>query len=83
MPRKPSVVITPAEKKEMLKAAKLELKEAKAVLAEIGKRGKAVEKERKALLKLQVAEDKQFAKETSAAEKLVVQIENKITSLVE
>lgn len=62
MARKPSVVLTPAEKKELVKSLKSEVKEAAAAV-------KALAAEQKLVAKARKAEDTEFNKRLAAAEK--------------
>ena len=81
MARKPSAVLTAAEKKELVKAAKVELREAKAAATELGKRVKEVTKARKEVVKQWAAEDKTFDKEAVAAAKNIAAREAKVAGL--
>ena len=81
MARKPSAVLTAAEKKELVKAAKVELREAKAAATELGKRVKEVTKARKEVVKQWAAEDKTFDKEAVAAAKNIAALEEKVAGL--
>ena len=81
MARKPSAVLTAAEKKELVKAAKVELKAAKAAATELSKRVKEVAKARKEVVKQWAAEDKAFDKEALVAAKNVVALEEKVAGL--
>ena len=81
MARKPSAVLTAAEKKELVKAAKVELREAKAAATELGKRVKEVTKARKEVVKQWAAEDKVFDKEAVAAAKNIAALEEKVAGL--
>ena len=81
MARKPSAVLTAAEKKELVKAAKVELREAKAVATELGKRVKEVTKARKEVVKQWAAEDKAFDKAFDVSAKNIVALEEKIVGL--
>ena len=81
MARKPSAVLTAAEKKELVKAAKVELREAKAAATELGKRVKEVTKARKEVVKQWAAEDKAFDKEAVTAAKNIAALEEKVAGL--
>ena len=81
MARKPSAVLTAAEKKELGKAAKVELREAKAAATELGKRVKEVAKARKEVVKQWAAEDKAFDKEAVVAAKNIAALEEKVAGL--
>ena len=81
MARKPSAVLTAAEKKELVKAAKVELREAKAAATDLGKRVKEVTKARKEVVKQWTVEDKAFDKEAVAAAKNIAALEEKVASL--
>ena len=82
MARKPSAVLTAAEKKELVKAAKVELKAAKAYATELGKRLKEVAKTRKEIVKHWAPEDKAFDKDAVAAAKNIAALEEKVAGLV-
>ena len=71
MARKPSAVLTAAEKKDLLRAAKVELREAKAAAGEVAKRVKEVAKARKEVMKQWTAEDVAAAKNIAALEEKV------------
>ena len=81
MARKPSAVLTAAEKKDLVRAAKVELREAKAAATELGKRVKEVAKARKEVVKQWAAEDKAFDKEAVVAAKNIAALEEKIAGL--
>ena len=81
MARKPSAVLTAAEKKELVKAAKVELKAAKAAATELGKRVKEVTKARKEVVKQWAADDKVFDKEAVVAAKNIAALEEKVAGL--
>ena len=81
MARKPSAVLTAAEKKDLLRAAKVELREAKAAAGEVAKRVKEVAKARKEVVKQWAAEDKAFDKEAVVAAKNVAALEEKVAGL--
>ena len=81
MARKPSAVLTAAEKKELVKAAKVELREAKAAATELGKRVKEVTKARKEVVKQWAVEDKVFDKQAVAAAKNIAALEEKVAGL--
>ena len=81
MARKPSAVFTAAEKKELVKAAKVELCEAKATATELAKRVKEVAKARKEVAKQWAAEDKAFDKEAVVAAKNIAALEEKVAGL--
>ena len=81
MARKPSAVLTAAEKKDLLRAAKVELREAKATAGEIAKRVKEVAKARKEVVKQWAAEDKAFDKAFVAAAKNIAALEEKVAGL--
>lgn len=81
MARKPSAVLTAAEKKELVKATKVELREAKATATELAKRVKEVAKTRKEVVKQWAAEDKAFDKEAVVAAKNIAALEEKIAGL--
>lgn len=81
MARKPSAVLTAAEKKDLLRAAKVELREAKAAAGEVAKRVKEVAKVRKEVVKQWTAEDKEFDKKAVAAAKNIAALEEKVAGL--
>ena len=81
MARKPSAVLTAAEKKELVKAAKVELKAAKAAATELGKRVKEVAKARKEVVKQWTAEDKAINKAFDVSAKNIVALEEKVAGL--
>ena len=81
MARKPSAVLTAAEKKELIKATKVELREAKATATELAKRVKEVAKARKEVAKQWAAEDKAFDKEAVVAAKNIAALEEKVAGL--
>ena len=82
MARKPSAVLTAAEKKDLLRAAKVELREAKAAATELGKRVKEVTKARKEVVKQWAADDKVFDKEAVVAAKNIAALEEKVAGLI-
>ena len=74
MARANSIVMTPAEKKEALKAAKTELKLVQTSAKELDKAAKARDKVR-------AGEDKQHAKDAGALGKQLVTLEAKVAQL--
>lgn len=81
MARSASTVVTPAEKKEMVRAAKVELKASKEVVKDITGRAKAIAKARKDIVKAWGVEDKALTKEAAAAEKAVAATAARIEAL--
>lgn len=74
MARKPSVIITPAEKALLIKAVKVQIKDASASL-------KQMQKDQKALLKERALADKLSTKETALAEKALVNFQAQLVAL--
>ena len=81
MARKPSAVLTAAEKKDLLRAAKVELREAKAAAGEVAKRVKEVTQARQEIVKQWAVEDKAFDKEAVVAAKNIAALEEKVAGL--
>ena len=83
MARKQSVILTPAEKKAAVSEAKIEVKEAKAKLAGVGKARKALDSEYTKAVKVsdraRKALDSEYAKAVKASDRDIAAAQKAVT----